>query len=507
MLRFSHLGFAPTMPLDPGPITTILLILAVIMIFNVIIFVHELGHFLAGKWRGLKIDRFQIWFGKPIWKKTINGVQYGLGWIPAGGFVSLPQMAPMEAIEGESLDSEPLPPISPLDKIIVAFAGPFFSFLLALVAALTLTIIKKPVDIIPTTTVGWVQHDSPAEKAGLQRGDRIVSINGNPVSTWNLELDSVFMEIVTSGGDSIHFTVDRPGVGEISLHSTFKIPESKWWQRKKTRQVGVIPMAPEGDIIAKKIVDDPNAPARLGGMKPGDIIVAINDEPLVQVEQMIEIIQLNEGRALEFTVLRDGQEKRLSITPLKKIPENDVELDDEPKATIGVYFEAPQPYIREWRRPGPFKQIGDTMRTMWMTLSTVADPDSDIGIQHLSGPVGIGKIQYFLLQLDNPFHRILTFMVLININLAILNLLPFPVLDGGHITIATMEAIARRPVNFKFLEMLQLIFVFLLFGIMLFVTSKDIFDNFGMGSDEEPTSLVFPEPAKPDSLPDVVPEN
>ncbi|HVJ45175.1 MAG TPA: site-2 protease family protein, partial [Luteolibacter sp.] len=96
------------------------ILLVVVMCFNVIIFVHELGHFLAGRWRGLKIDRFQIWFGKPIWKKEINGVQYGLGWIPAGGFVALPQMAPMESIEGGNKDEKPLPPISPLDKIIVA---------------------------------------------------------------------------------------------------------------------------------------------------------------------------------------------------------------------------------------------------------------------------------------------------------------------------------------------------------------------------------------------------
>ena len=99
----------------------IVFILAVILVFNLIIFVHELGHFLAAKWRGVHADRFQIWFGKPIWKKTINGVQYGLGWIPAGGFVSLPQMAPMESIEGKTDNGKQLPPITPLDKIIVAF--------------------------------------------------------------------------------------------------------------------------------------------------------------------------------------------------------------------------------------------------------------------------------------------------------------------------------------------------------------------------------------------------
>src|SRR3984957_18961546 len=99
--------------------------LEVLVLFNLLIFVHELGHFLAARWRGLKIERFAIWFGKPIWKTKINGVEYALGTIPAGGYVSLPQMAPMEVIEGKGeRSSEPLPPISALDKIIVAVAGP-----------------------------------------------------------------------------------------------------------------------------------------------------------------------------------------------------------------------------------------------------------------------------------------------------------------------------------------------------------------------------------------------
>src|SRR5262245_16808882 len=114
----------------------IFIILEVLLLFNLLIFVHELGHFLAARWRGLKIDRFAIWFGKPIWKKKINGVEYALGCIPAGGYVALPQMAPMEMLEGHSDEPhDQLPTISARDKIIVAFAGPLFSMLLALVFA------------------------------------------------------------------------------------------------------------------------------------------------------------------------------------------------------------------------------------------------------------------------------------------------------------------------------------------------------------------------------------
>src|SRR5437762_13785815 len=110
----------------------ILVLFEVLVIFNLLIVVHEIGHFLAARWRGLYIEKFGIWFGKPIWKKKINGVQYSLGCIPAGGFVALPQLAPMEVMEGKvETPRDQLPSISALDKIIVAFAGPLFSFLLA----------------------------------------------------------------------------------------------------------------------------------------------------------------------------------------------------------------------------------------------------------------------------------------------------------------------------------------------------------------------------------------
>ena len=221
-------------------LTVTLLILVVIMIFNVIIFVHELGHFFAAKWRGLVIDRFQIWFGKPIWKKEINGVQYGMGWIPAGGFVALPQMAPMEALEGSNDRDEPIKPIKPLDKIIVAFAGPLFSMLLALACAVLVWAFGKPADFIASTEVGYIAKGSPAESADLQVGDEIVSINGNQVNGFLGSLDSVTEQIILSEGKRITFGVKRPGVeGVLQLDSGWETPDSQWFQRSGLRQVGI----------------------------------------------------------------------------------------------------------------------------------------------------------------------------------------------------------------------------------------------------------------------------
>src|SRR6201987_2952192 len=127
-----------------GVLRVLFLLLEVLILFNLIIVVHEVGHFLAARWRGLYIEKFGIWFGKPIWKRTINSVQYSLGTLPFGGFVALPQLAPMDIIEGKAdVDRAQLPKISALDKIIVAFAGPLFSFLLAVVFAVIISIVGR----------------------------------------------------------------------------------------------------------------------------------------------------------------------------------------------------------------------------------------------------------------------------------------------------------------------------------------------------------------------------
>src|SRR5438046_9517970 len=139
----------------------VLILLEVLILFNLPIVVHELGHFLAARWRGLYIEKFGVWFGGPLWKKTINGVQYSLGSIPFGGFVALPQLAPMDIIEGKAdMDRAKLPRISALDKIIVAVAGPLFSLLLALFFAVIVSAVGHPVSEADSTTViAYVTQD------------------------------------------------------------------------------------------------------------------------------------------------------------------------------------------------------------------------------------------------------------------------------------------------------------------------------------------------------------
>jgi regulator of sigma E protease len=450
----------------------ILLIVVVVMLFNIIIFVHELGHFLAGKWRGLQVDRFQIWFGKPIWKKEINGVQYGLGWIPAGGFVALPQMAPMEAIEGGDKDRKQLPAITPMDKIIVAFAGPLFSILLALAAALVVWGVGKPKDFVPSTTIGYVLEGSPAEKAGILPGDEIVAINGEVVNGFAGSLESITERIVLSSGDKIDFTVKRPGVLEpLTLTSGFDTPDSKWFQRSGLRQVG---LAPAGPALIGAVIK--GSPADKAGLGKGDVIVSVDGEPLYSDIQLGQYLKAKDNKTVTLSIEKvSGNLVDVEITPVAPVtPEGRDPM-------IGVMWDQTGDVDVRIVHPNPFTQVIDSLKMMWVTITSVADPGSSIGVDHLSGPVGIGQMLFSLLQTDDGWRRIIGFMVLFNVNLAVLNMLPFPVLDGGHITLALLEKACGRPVQMKTLEIIQTVCALALICLMLYVTSKDIGDKFGRG--------------------------
>jgi regulator of sigma E protease len=453
------------------------------MLFNIIIFVHELGHFLAGKWRGLQIDRFQIWFGKPIWKKEYKGVQYGLGWIPAGGFVALPQMAPMEAIEGGDKDRKPLPPITPMDKIIVAFAGPLFSMLLALTAGLIVWGVGKPKDFVPTQVIGEVLADSPAAKAGMLPGDKIVQINGKTVNGFTGTLDSIFESVVLSSGPKIEFLVERPGVADpVRLVSSFEIQPAKWYQRRGLRQVGIAPLS-ELLVVGGVI---PHSPAAKAGIKEEDVIVSMNGKKFVDSEDAVKFIKSQGSGNIEVVISRDEKSFTLSVQAKKPLKP----ADSDPILGVSLFS---SPYAdKRIVHPDPFTQVGDSLRMMWTTLVGLVTPSSNIGIDHLSGPVGIAKMQYKLLQMDDGWRRILVFMVLFNVNLAVLNMMPFPVLDGGHIVLALLEKIFGRPVKAKPLEILQTVCAFMLISLMLFVSSKDIGDSFGHGG-EAGKEVIFEE--------------
>jgi regulator of sigma E protease len=295
-------------------------IIAVVLIFNTMIVVHELGHFLAALWRGLKVEKFYVWFGKPLWKKDIGGVEFGLGCIPAGGFVALPQMAPMEALEGERKEGEaPLPPITPLDKIIVAVAGPLFSFGLAVLFALIVVFLGRPVSRADMdSTIGFVHPTMPAGLAGMQAGDKVLSVDGNPVKRFSGQVDSVMWGIVSSEGEKIKFEIERPGVGikviEVVGEKMDEMKDKPWWQkilsRAPLKRVGISP-------VDRMVVEEvqQNSPAHEAGLIKDDEILEFNQIRIYSMTQYYHLIEDLKGRPVELKILRAGKEQLIALTP------------------------------------------------------------------------------------------------------------------------------------------------------------------------------------------------
>ncbi|MDB6030852.1 MAG: regulator of sigma protease [Verrucomicrobiales bacterium] len=450
----------------------IFILLEVILLFNLLIFVHELGHFLAARWRGLKIDRFAIWFGKPIWEKKINGVTWCLGTIPAGGYVALPQMASMETIEGKTeAKSDELPPISAMDKIIVAAAGPLFSLLLALTFAVLVWGIGRPVSEAETsTTIGYIYTNSPAMAAGLQVGDRILAVDGKPVSRFSGIGDTIMWRLVSSEGEEVPITVQRDGK-ELTLLTKPIREKTKMLERKSLKEIQIL--SKQTALIAAV---EKNGPAALGKLQANDIIREVNGIPILNPVTVSDIIRTNANATITLKVERAGQTFETTLKPV--MPEGWVENPDIPKEEkfprLGIAWE--QGGKMDVDHPNPLAQIRASVTAMASTLGAVISRKSDIGFQHLSGPVGIVRIYYRLFESEQGWRLAIWFSVVLNVNLALLNLLPIPVLDGGHITLALIEGVRRKPVNQKILNAVQTSCAVVIIGYMLFVTFFDAQD-------------------------------
>ena len=437
--------------------------LEVLLLFNLLIFVHELGHFLAARWRGLKIDRFAIWFGKPIWKKKMGGVEYALGTIPAGGYVSLPQMATMEVIEGKSQNSgdlPKLPAISPLDKVIVAFAGPLFSFLLALAFALVVMIVGRPVsESEKTTTIGYVLKGGPADEAGLRPGDRILSVDGRAVTKFGGMGDSVTWRIVRSEGAVVPIRVEREGKILEFFPKPTKEP-TKAWERKSLRKILI---APAHELLVDEMA--PNSPASLAPLLKGDQILSVNGIKLYHCNTLEDYAENHPNETLTLSCLRQGRPLELCAKP--EVPATGG------KASLGILT-----WEDKWtlRHPGAIEQVDASVTAMVETFGALFARHSDIKPQHLGGAVKIMEVYSRLFNAEQGWRMALWFSVLMNVNLAVLNLLPIPVLDGGHILLAVVEGIRRRPISARLLGAVQTSCAVLLIGFMLYIAFYDVQD-------------------------------
>jgi len=443
-------------------------IFLVVLFFGASIFIHEYGHYLAARWRKLKIERFSIGFGPRLfgWKDR-QGVDWRVSLFPLGGYVALPQLADMRAIEGaDTEDTSGLPPLSYADKMIVAGAGAFFNVLFALAIGTVLWITGLPVsEEFESTTVGYVaeemvdadgmQREGPALRAGLQPGDTILAIDGERVDDWEDIVYGITTGVRRSaaGNPRADLLIERDG-REMELE-VFPVLD----EHEGIRRIG---LAPSSSLLIGQVME--NSPAERAGLRSGDRIVAANGQSLHHTISLSRLIRDNPQEAIELAILRDGSRETVSLTP-EEVVYNQA---GDTTPMIGVRWEQ----VYDLRHINPLTQVYDAVDVTFRVLGALLHPKSDVGISNLSGPVGIGYTLYVISQIG--ILEVLSIVVLININLAILNLLPIPVLDGGHMAFATIGKLRGRPVSPNVVASAQGAFMIAFLMIFIYVTFFDV---------------------------------
>jgi regulator of sigma E protease len=437
-------------------------IFLIVLFFGGSIFVHELGHFLAARRRGVKVTRFSIGFGPAIWKRTAkDGVEYRLSWIPLGGYVALPQLADMAAIEGESEDAEPLPPVSYSTRMIVFAAGAFFNILFAFALASILWIAGQPTsEELSTTRIGYIAKTitladgstvpAPALGAGLKVGDTIRAIDGTKVTDWPELLQTLVMSAGVSddGQRRAVFTIERDGqLIDVPVYPRLSGEDNN-------RRVGI---AYAYTPIVASVPD--KSFAQTIGLQPGDRLVELDGQRLLNMATVLDVMQEHSPRAFTLTVERGSE--RIDL----KVPA------DRPKDTP-AWFGAVYRTSYGLKHTNPFSQLSNQVVMTVRTFVSLVQPHSDIGISKLSGPIGIGKIYWDASEAGIRY--VIWIAILVNVNLAIFNLLPIPVLDGGHMLFATIGRLRGKALPVNFIAATQSVFIVLLFTMIIYVSVFDV---------------------------------
>jgi regulator of sigma E protease len=452
----------------------LLTILALIVVLGVLIFVHEAGHFVAAKLAGIYVHRFSLGLGPPIpWLTFRRGeTEYSISWLPLGGYVKMASRE--EDIGSSALEGGALPVPVPPDRVfeakpvwvrmVVILAGVAMNALFAW-AVFAFLAYKNGRQIDPVTTVGRVMEDAiPPEAAALKQirpGTRIVRINGDTVGSW----DEVVSAMVNTPEPEVRIHFSDGSSVALPIHPDALEERLKAAQALQPFRAPVV-----GQVL-------PDKPAARAGIQEGDTIVAVSGKPVQQWYDLLEVLQSSGGQPLKVEVTRGGRRLTFDVTPyVDSIPGP----DGKPRAVGRIGVAVGTGFLSE---PLTLSQaIAEgwtaTIRASTQIVRTVRGLFTGrISGSNVGGPILIGQLagESARLGLDT----FLGFMALISINLAILNLLPIPVLDGGQFLFLLAEAIIRRPLPMKLRERLTTVGLVLIILLMGLAFSNDFRRIFG----------------------------
>ncbi len=454
----------------------LLTLLSLAVVLGVLIFVHEAGHFIAAKWAGIYVHRFSLGLGPAIKALTFRRgeTEYSVSWLPLGGYV---KMASREE-DAATVALEGGPTVAPVPPDRVFEAKPVWVRMLVILAGVTMNLIfawfvfvalaaknGRPVD--PVTTVGSVVADSalPADVraalATIQAGDRIVAVGDKPVHGW----DEVEQGIANAPGREVVLKLDNGRTVVLPIHPDALGDRLRASQALVPFRVPVI-----GQVL-------PGHPAERAGIQPGDTVVSAAGRPINQWQDLLDVLERRAGTPLTLELVHGGQRRTVTVTPEAGTVE-DGRGKVRQVGRIGIALKS-QTRSVPYSITGAIKAGTDaTLESMQQIVRTVRGLFSGrVSRREVGGPILIGQMagQTARLGLD----AFLAFMAYISVNLAVLNLLPIPVLDGGQFMLLLAEGLIRRPVPSKVRERLMEVGIVLVVLMMGLAFSNDIRRLFG----------------------------
>lgn len=434
-----------------------------------LIFIHELGHFLVAKAMGVGVERFSLGFGPRIFWFRRGETEYCVSIVPLGGYVKMmgeeahgedaihPATAEPPTDPAKSFSTKPL-----WARALIVFAGPAMNFVLAAVIfSVVFTAVGVPV-LEPT--IGRVTADSSAAQAGLRPRDQVVAIGGKPIEHWG-EIEEA---VTRANGQPLALTIVRDGVRQnvtvtprkVPVRTPFNEPAEAW-------SIGARPYLPPvvGEVR-------PGMPAAEAGLQPRDRIVALNGQPVETWDELAETISARAGETLTLRVERGGSQMDISVTPKVEV-ERDALGNETKVGRIGIATATSQSF----KRSDPVTAVAHGVARTWdVTAITVVSiwklATGTIPASNIGGPLQISMVAGQ--QAQQGLVSYAFFVALISVNLAILNLLPVPMLDGGHLLFFAIEAVLGRPLSLRKREIAQHIGLALLLLLMVFALFNDL---------------------------------
>ena len=422
-------------------------IVAFLFVLGVLVFVHELGHFLAARRLGVRVLTFSLGFGPKLLKIKRGDTEYCLSAIPLGGYVKMAGENPDDPRKGSP---DEFLSRTKWERFQILIMGPVMNILLAIVvmAVVLAQGAEVPIYQDQPPIVGAVTPGSPAEAAGIRPGDRILSVAGESVETW----EDLFIAVGTRANRDVSVGYMRDGQTQLVAVRT---------ESQDRFEVGSIGVLPNSNPIVRSVIA--GEPAEKAGLKDGDIVLAVNGERMATRSQLIEAISRNGGREIELTIKRGDQQLQVRATPEQR----------GDRGMLGVYVTEPTRHVDPTALEAIQMSLEKNVEFSGLIFRTLGGLFvGETSPRQLMGPVAIAQLSGE--SAEAGWIALFTLMASISLNLGLLNLLPIPVLDGGHILIMAVEGIARRDFSMHVKEKMLLAGFVLLMMLMVTVIYNDL---------------------------------